>query len=138
MAALRDEPEGMRRVDWCPACWTGVDRAGVLAFWQTTMPRPDQPKKQPFVDDDVLCELFERLAGTEDAAKLSFRFVLGLILMRKRLVIHEATRSENGREIWVVRVRGSQGASELVNPRLTEEQIREVGGQLSQIMREEL
>ena len=33
---------------------------GLLAFWQTVMPRPEQTKKKLFVDDQVLCELFER------------------------------------------------------------------------------
>lgn len=137
-AALRDEPEGMNRVDCCPDCWPAFDRAGVLAFWQTAMPAPDQPARKLFVDDNVLCELFERLAHAEDPDRLNFRFVLGLILMRKRLLACETTRIDNGREIWLVRLRGSQHTTELLNPQLTEEQVRQVGQQLGQIMREDL
>lgn len=138
MAALRDDPAGMNRVDCCPECWAGFDRAGVLAFWQTSMPRPDQPAAKLFVDDSVLCDLFERLADANDPDKLNFRFVLGLILMRKRLLAYETTRIDNGCEIWIVRLRGSQNTLEMLNPRLTEDQVRQVGQQLSQIMREEL
>ena len=46
------------------------------------MPKGEQ-KKKIFVDDQVLCEIFERLADTTEPPKLNFRFVLGLILMRK-------------------------------------------------------
>ena len=56
------------------------------------MPSPQQTKKKLFVDDQVLCELFERLASATEAAKLNFRFVLGLILMRKRMIVYESTR----------------------------------------------
>ena len=32
----------------------------------------------------------------------AFRFVLGLILMRKRIIVYENTRYEEGKEIWSV------------------------------------
>jgi hypothetical protein len=85
-----------------------------------------------------LCELFERLGTVTEAAKLSFRFVLGLILMRKRLVIYESTRNEGEREIWVVRLKGRDDMLDLLNPKLDENQIREVSQQLGEILHQEL
>jgi len=50
-----------------------IDRAEVLAFWQGVMPRAEA-KKKLFVDDTVLCELFERLAdATEPASSTPLR-----------------------------------------------------------------
>jgi hypothetical protein len=86
------------------------------------------------VDDAVLSELFERLAAVEEPAKLNFRFVLGLILMRKRLVSYEASRVENGREIWSMKPRGRDEAIDLVAPKLDESQLAELQGQLGEIL----
>jgi hypothetical protein len=136
MTALRETPAGFERVDCDLACWERLDRKGVVAFWQTVMPRAEQ-KKKLFVDDAILCEIFERLNGASEAAKLSFRFVLGLILMRKRLVIFDGTEKDGEREVWKVRLKGRPETLDLVNPRLGEEQIREVSAQLGEILQQE-
>jgi hypothetical protein len=99
MAALRETATGFERLDVSMAQWPNFDRTDIIGFWQTVMPQAEQ-KKKLFVDDQLLCELFERLATTTEPAKLNFRFVLGLILMRKRMIIYETTRIEDGREIW--------------------------------------
>ena len=138
MAALRETPAGFERLDICMEAWPTFDRADVVGFWQTTMPRHEQ-KKKLFVDDEVLCSLFERLADTQEPSKLNFRFVLGLILMRKRMLVYENTRYEEGdKEIWSVRFRGRDEVLDLLNPRLDEQQVMEVSQQLSEILNEEL
>ena len=144
MAALRETPLGFERVDVSMPAWPDFDRKDVVAFWQTTMPK-HEAKKKLFVDDEVLCQLFERLADVQEPAKLNFRFVLGLILMRKRMLIYETTRHEgakddggNDRELWTVRFKGREDRLDLLNPRLTEEQVGEVCQQLGEILNEEL
>ena len=137
MAALAETPAGFSRIDCCLGCWTNYDRKDVVAFWQTVMPRPEQ-KKKLFVDDTVLCELFERLADVQEPAKQNFRFVLGLILMRKRLVIYENTKRDGEREVWIVRMKGRQDHLDLLNPKLDEEQVKDVSQQLNDILHQEL
>ena len=137
MAALRETPQGFERVDVSMPAWAEFDRKDVVAFWQTTMPKTEQ-KKKLFVDDEVLCTLFERLADTGEPAKLNFRFVLGLILMRKRIVLYETTRQEEGRDVWVVRLKGREDRLDLVDPKLSEGQVAEVSQQLGEILNEEL
>ena len=137
MAVLRETPVGFERLDIAPEHWEAFDRKDVIASWQTVMPRPEQ-KKKLFVDDEVLCTLFERLGDVQEPAKLNFRFVLGLILMRKRLVIYEDTRHEGERELWSVRFKGREQRMDLLNPKLTEAQVAEVSQQLGEILNEEL
>jgi hypothetical protein len=137
MAALRETPVGYERIDVEMACWDKFDRKDVLAFWQTVMPRAEQ-KKKLFVDDAVLCEIFERLGSATEAPKLAFRFVLGLILMRKRLVIYEDTRKQGDQEVWKVRMKGKTEMLDLVNPHLGEEQVKEVSTQLNEILQQEM
>lgn len=139
MAALRETSIGFERVDISMEAWADFDRANVLAFWQTRVPIPEEKPKKLFVDDAVLCELFERLADTTEPAKQNFRFVLGLILMRKRMLVYETTRlEEENREIWVVRFKGKEAKLDLYNPRLDEQQVMEVSQQLSEILNEEI
>ena len=132
-----ETPIAFERVDISESAWADFSKADLLASWQTTMPAAERRKKI-FVDDEVLLELFERLAEVTEPAKLNFRFVLGLILMRKRLLIYENTRVEGDKEFWTVRRRGRDGNLDLFNPRLGEEQITEVSQQLSQVLNEEL
>jgi hypothetical protein len=138
MAALRETPAGLERLDISMDAWPTFDRKDVLAFWQTVMPTPQQAKKKLFVDDQVLCELFERLASTQEQNKLNFRFVLGLILMRKRMIVYENTRMEEGKEIWQVRFKGREDLLDLLNPRLDEQQVSEVSQQLGDILNQEM
>ena len=150
MAAVRETPAGLERVDVAAEHWDAFDRSGLLAYWHTVMPRVEE-KKKVFVDDEVLCTLFERLAEATEPAKVAFRFVLGLILMRKRLVVYDSTRhdpappAQDGateppgpRDVWVVRMKGRTDLLDLVDPKLDESQMAEVSQQLGEILNEEL
>ena len=137
VAAIRETPTGFERLDISPDCWQTFDRANLLGFWQTTMPRAEE-KKKLFVDDQVLCDLFERLADVTEPAKVNFRFVLGLILMRKRLIVYETTRHDDGKDVWVVRLKGKDQRLDLTDPKLNEQEMTEVSQQLGQILNEEL
>jgi hypothetical protein len=136
-AAIRETPDGIERVDVSPEAWEGFDRAGVLAFWQTVMPAHEQ-KKKVFVDDEVLCTLFERLSDASEPVKVNFRFVLGLILMRKRFIVYEGSRQEGGRDVWVVRMKGREERLDLIDPKLDEQQVTEVSQQLGEILNQEM
>jgi hypothetical protein len=138
MAALRETPAGFERVDVSTNAWPQFDRKDVVGFWQATMPALEQ-KKKLFVDDEVLCDLFERLKDTTEQPKLNFRFVLGLILMRKKMLVYETSRTEDGgKDVWVVRFKGREDKLDLLNPKLDEAQVAEVSQQLGQILNEEL
>ncbi|QOV90536.1 hypothetical protein [Humisphaera borealis] len=137
MAGVRETLAGIERIDVSLGCWDQADKTDLLASWQSVMPRAEE-KRKLLVDDEVLCTLFERLADATEPAKQNFRFVLGLILMRKRMVIYDQTRREEGRDIWVVRMKGRQDTLELIDPKLNAEQTLEVSQQMGQILNEEL
>jgi hypothetical protein len=137
MAALRETPAGFERVDVSQNAWPQFDQKDIVGFWQATMPLHEQ-KKKIFVDDEVLCDLFERLKDTVEPSKLNFRFVLGLILMRKKMLVYENSRTEDGKDIWVMHFKGREDKLDLLNPRLDEAQVAEVSQQLGQILNEEL
>lgn len=102
------------------------------------MPAPDAPKKKNIlVDDNVLMDLLIRLADVTDPDKLAFRFVLALILMRKRLLSYESSKQVDGREVWKMKVRGRDETIDVIDPKPTDEQIAQVETMLSQILSED-
>lgn len=137
MAALRETAQGFERLDVKLDAWPTFDRTDVVAFWRATMPKANAKKKQFVVDDAALCDLLERLEGVDVQAKQAFRFVLALILMRKRLAIYEGTKTVDGVEVWQMRLRGRNGTLSIVDAKPTEEQIAAVSGQLGEILNEE-
>ncbi len=137
--AEEEKPEasgGFERQDYCQECWER-ESPEAFCFWKTRVPEPAQ-KKKLLVDDEVLLEFFERLGEASERVKINFRFVLALILMRKRILKYERTELRHGEEFWIMGQVRQQTKHEVVNPRLDDAQIEEVSEQLSAILRSEL
>jgi len=137
--ALVETGEGLQRRDFC-AEYFESENPQVFCYWKTKLPEPGQ-KKQLFVDDQMLMTFFERLANETDQEKVNFRFVLTLILMRKRLLKYDESRIEEGKEIWRLRIPGDKSAGntvEVVNPHLDEEQIEQLSSQIGEILHTDL
>ena len=140
IATVKEAGEELKREDFCETCWAGGDRdeSALLAVWWSKVPEPQQ-KKRMLVDDDVIIGFFERLAEAEEPAKVNFRFILALVLMRKKLLVYERMRKEgDGREVWLMHFRGDERIHEVTDPHMTDEKIAEVSQQLNQIMEVEM
>ena len=135
-AALVETEEGLKRRDFCADYWQEKS-PDVFCYWKTTLAAPDK-KKQIFVDDEMLMAFFERLAEETEQEKINFRFVLALILMRKRRLKYDSTKTEGDKEIWHLKVMGEKQFVEVINPHLDEEQIEQLSSQLSQILQADL
>jgi len=129
------------REDYCTACWKAraADQAPpAFCLWQSRVPAP-QEKKKLFVDDELLINFFQRLEGEEEAARISFRFVLALVLMRKKLLVYEGMKKlPAGGEVWKMRLKGTDEMHEVIDPKMDDEKIAQVSEQLGQILEGEL
>jgi hypothetical protein len=134
-ATLKEAGEEFQREDFCPACWESRGEKDTdVAVWRTHVPRA-QEKKKVFVDDELLINFFERLGASEEPVKVNFRFVLALVLMRKRLLAYDRMeRGEGGREVWTMHFRGTATPVQVVNPQMDEEKIAEVSRHLGEIL----
>jgi hypothetical protein len=136
-AALVETDQEFQRRDFCAEYWQD-EKPEVFCYWKTKLPHPDQ-KKKIFVDDEMLMAFFDRLEQETEQEKMNFRFVLALILMRKRRLKYDSSKTENNKEIWRLRIVGSDRQFvEVRNPNLDEEQIQQLSSQLSQILQVEL
>jgi hypothetical protein len=131
-AALVESEQGLQRRDFSADYWN-EHQPQVFCFWKTKMPNPEL-KKKIFVDDEMLMSFFDRLAEETDPEKINFRFVLTLILMRKRKLKYEGCEINDGREVWTVKVTGQDRSETVINPHLTEDQIEGLTGQMGQIL----
>ena len=134
--ALVETEEGLQRRDFCVDYWE-TEKPVAFCYWKSRLPDPHQ-KKQIFVDDEMLLAFFQRLEEETEQEKVNFRFVLALILMRKRRLKYDATRVENGKEIWRLRIVGEKEIVEVTNPHLDEEQVEQLSSQIGQILQTDL
>lgn len=135
VVALLDAGLQFERHDFCLACWQAGPPAAQSAFsvWRSRQPLPSEPKKT-FVDDEVLVDFFNRLADQDEPAKISFRFVLALMLMRKKVLIYDGKQdAPDAGETWQMHFRGRGQPVQVIHPPLDEEKIAEVTSQLGSL-----
>ena len=131
-AVLFEDGESFRRADYSVDGWDGPPE-GSYCHFQTRIPIKEK-KKQLLVDNAVLANFFVRLADEEDPSRIRFRFVLALILMRKRIVRYDTSETRDGQEYWRLTMPSDKSTHEVVNPRLTDDQIEDVSRQISAIL----
>jgi len=136
----RDGDEELDRLDYSLDAWESgtrpEDERKVFATWRTQVPEPGK-KQDPLISADGLVDLFEQLGGTDDPRRLAFRYVLTLMLMRKRLLNYVGTEdgqllvlpkgAEEGTE--PTRVHDPQAAGEL-----DEEALMQLAEQVEQVL----
>src|SRR5690606_30627423 len=83
---------GFKRVDVSMEAWQQGQRPPrIFSYWKAVVAEPNQ-KKKLFVDDDVLLNLLRRLADATEPQRVAFRFVLALILMRRKMLRYDGTQ----------------------------------------------
>jgi len=149
IATLCERDEGqLERVDFALDAWSDEDRPkGFFSMWRTRVPSDDGPRRA-FVDNEALLDLFSRLEGDARRERQAFRYVLGLVLLRKRLLKFEGRRDGEAGEVWLMRPRGvragASGASdngppmEVIDPGMSETDIIAVNEQLGEILHGDL
>ena len=131
-AVLFETPEGFERRDYSLDSWDGPP-SGFFSFWKSRVPETKE-KKQLFISGDALTHLFVRLGDCGEEVKKHFRFVLSLILMRKRLLKYEQTSRQGDSEYWRMLLVRDQSKHEVLNPKMTDEQIEKVSRELGAIL----
>lgn len=131
-SVLIETAEGFERRDIAEDCWTGPPEDSFCHF-KTRLPKKTERRKV-FVDDAVLLDFFRRLGETDEPGKLRFRFVLALILMRKRLLKYESTVRNAAGEYWRMRLVKDKQVHDVLNPEMDDTQIQELTSQLGVVL----
>ncbi len=135
-AVLFEDGDSFTRADYCLEAWQGAPE-GAYCHFKTRVPVKEK-RKNLLVDQELLINFFERLAEETEPVRVQFRFVLALILMRKRLLRYEGSTVEEGVEIWRMTRPREQSVHRIINPHLTDQQIEGVSEQLTAILHSDM
>lgn len=134
---------GFRRLDVSIEAWQqGQKPERVFSFWRSVV-QPPNAKRKVFVDDQVLLDLLRRLGEDDRPGRQAFRFVLALVLMRKKLLRFDGQETRNGadgksEEWWTLTPKGQEEPLTVLNAQLDEQQIQSVTEQLGEILEAEI
>ncbi len=130
--ALVEEGDHFVRKDYSLSAWQGPP-PGTFSFWTGRVP-PAQENTRPRFDDDLLEECFHRLEGQTDASRVNFRYVVALLLIRRKRLKLNKTIVEDGAEKMLVQCLGTEEVQQVINPRLTEEEMTEVQDEVFKVL----
>jgi len=143
VAVLAEEPgtDDLFRLDFSAEAWERGDRPEppkeVFAFWHAVVPEPGA-KPGFTIDASSLTALFEQLDESDDPRRLALRYVIALMLMRKKHLVFEGQcEREDGTRVMNLRQRGTLPEHEpvqVVDPMLDEPTLVAVTEQLGQII----
>lgn len=126
------------RSDFCEACFQSARPAEVYYYWKTTLAQPETtaPRKtRTVMDVDHVLEFFKRLEGESAQQKVAFRYILALILARKKLLQTSERRTDSeGRPVQVYREKSGGGEHVVVEPELTAEEISGLSDELGVLL----
>jgi hypothetical protein len=98
------------------------------------VPAADAAAK-PRINDALLLDCFDHLAGVTDPARVNFRYVVALLLMRRRrLKFEDHRRLPDGSEVMVLKDARTGDRVEVADPRLAEDQIEKVQTEVFQLL----
>ena len=123
-SALLDEGGKFVRKDYAAEAWQGPP-PGAFGFWAGRIPQPDARRRPP-IDDELLLDCFGRLEGQEETGRVNFRYVLALLLMRRRRFRFEEAKEEAGREVLCLRCTRTGARHQVVNPGLSDDELTAV------------
>ncbi len=131
-SVLLEQDGKLVRQDYSSEAWQGPP-SGAFSFWAGRVPARDQAR-QVRIDDEMLLECLQRLQGETEPGRVNFRYVVALLLMRRKRLKFDQVRTEDGREIMHLRCTRTSTVHEVVNPRLTEEEMAAVQDEVFKVL----
>jgi len=134
-SALYDKGAKFERKDYCLSCWSNNRTNDVFSFWRTRVPKKDDEREQKLVDDEVIMNFFKRLEGETDETKKNFRYVLALLLIRKKKLKLIEVKRENDEEFLLLENPQEEAQIRVPVRNLSDEEIRGLTQEVGQILR---
>lgn len=131
-SVLIDEGNAFVRRDFSGDAWQGPPE-GTFSFWSGRVPEPSAGRKLR-IDDDLLVDCFQRLEGQTDPGRINFRYVVALLLMRRKRFKFEEVRTLGGQELLCLRCTRTKAQYQVVNPRLTEAEMSAVQEEVFKVL----
>ena len=131
-SALLDEAGQLLRKDFASDAWKEPP-TGSIAFWTGKIPTSDRPVK-PIINEELLLDCFEHLTETQDPKQQNFRYILALLLMRKKRLRFEDLRKHEDGEYLHLRDLKNNEKYEILDPRLSEQEMEAVQDEVFRVL----
>jgi hypothetical protein len=132
-AVIWQQDEQYIRKDFDEKCWTAPP-PDALGAWRAKVPVSQARPRPKHVPARLLMDVFERLGETDGAAPAKMRFVLALLLMRRRLLRDGGLREEAGVQTWHMKRPADQVEFDVVCPPLSEQDTEELSQQMMDLL----
>jgi len=139
-SALLHDASGLTRKDYCDNCFQTQRPAELYYFWKTQVPAEDPEarkawKQRPVVDIDYVFDFFKRLEGDAGQQKIAFRYILALMLTRKKILVADSrTTLPDGSSAQIFAEKRGGQKHTVIEPALNEEEISSVSAELGVLL----
>jgi hypothetical protein len=131
-SALFDEAGKFVRKDYAAEAWSAPP-AGAVAYWCGRIPASGRPR-QPTINDELLIDCFEHLGDAKEPAQRNFRYVVALLLMRRKRFKFDDVRTRDGDDCLILRDAKSGVRHEVPDPRLSDAEIAAVQDEVFRVL----
>jgi hypothetical protein len=130
--ALREV--GYQRRDLCAVCSAAAGRDGAVSYWQGEFKVPPPPPPEP-IQKETAETLLRKLCASADPTQAAPRYILAVMLERKKLLKHRDTiRDEQGGERLVYEHAQTGESFTIPDPHLRLDQLAEVQSQVAELL----
>ncbi len=133
-SALVERANAWVRLDFSPAAWNGPPE-GAIGYWKTIVPQPGEAKHRT-LDPDSLLRQFEQLCEEANPARETFRYVLALLLVQRRRLRIEGTRSDGEAAFLQLAGLAGEGPFEVREQNLDASEIEAIQRELNEAFTE--
>jgi hypothetical protein len=131
-AAPDDEDVPFVRRDFCGGCFDGeADTGEPFSWWRAEVPAPEE-KKAAF-DLGVAREFLVRLLQEDAPERASLRYLLALLLMRKRIVRVDDQFTDERGEMMTIRLPPDEAVHEISCPEIDEGEAEALRDQIGRL-----
>ncbi len=121
----------LKRRDYACDAWPGPPE-GALGWWKSRMPRKETNKHR-LAPSEVMLELFQQFAG--DPAKQDIRYVMTLLMIRRRILrLEETSTDKDGREVMILFCPRDESTHEVVVDMPTAPRVDEIQQELARLL----
>jgi len=131
-SVLLDQAGKLVRQDYAAQAWQGPPE-GAFSFWRTRVPADDQTRR-PRIDDELLLDCLLRLEGQPEPERVQFRYIVALLLLRRKRLKFEDTQVAGGVETVRLRDPRNRRLHEVINPRLTDDEMAAVQDEVFRVL----
>jgi hypothetical protein len=131
-SALADEDGQFIRKDYAADAWPGPP-PGCIGYWKGRVPAGAE-KRRLTINEELLLDCLGHLSEATEPSRLNFRYVVALLLMRRRRLRFEDARKEGDLEVLHLRDTRSGTIYRVMDPRLGESEMAAVQDEVFKVL----